>query len=282
MIRNIKVNKQRLIELLGENRTTRDIGSILGVHGSYIYYLIKKWNLRDLLYNKRPEIDEHFFSGKITTKEQAYALGFIIADGTLTEVKGLSIAVALIDKEIIEWFSDLLGCNVREYYTINKKTRQFPSASCSVGSRRVKEDLHKLFGGYYKKDRRLPIISEGLEPFLLQGFFDADGCITWGIRKDRNRIWQKISFTSSLKLLTGIQNILLKNSYSTKLRPKIGENCFVLELASKEVVTTLMNLIYSDSSFLPLKRKYQKFIALRLELGEFGERTKQHRAVPTE
>lgn len=282
MVRDIKVNKQELTDLLNQDKTTREIGDLLGVHNSYVYYLIKKWKLRELLANKRPKINEYFFSGKIVTKEQAYALGFIIADGTLTEKKGLQLSTALVDKEILSWFSSQVGCNVHEYHRLDKKAHIYPNAKCSIGSRRIKEDLHKLFGGYLKNSRRLPIISKKLESFLLQGFFDADGCITWGIRKDRNRIWQKVSFTSSLKLLTGVQNILLNSGYSTRLRPKTNENCFVLELASKEVVVTLMDLIYSDITFLPLKRKHQKFIALRLELGEFGERTKQHRAEPTE
>ena len=38
-----------------------------------------------------------------------------------------------------------------------------------------------------KKGRNLPITSKKLEPYLLQGFFDAEGCITWGYRADRNR-----------------------------------------------------------------------------------------------
>ena len=132
--------------------------------------------------------------------------------------------------------------------------------------------MKMLFGGTSKDSRHIPVIPQKLEMYLLQGFFDAEGCITWGKRKDRNRVWHKVSFTSKYKMLEGIQNILYKNGIPTKLKPKSdGSDCFVIEFSSKNAVLDFLNIVYSDKDFIVLKRKYKNAQALRLELGEFGE-----------
>ena len=158
-------------------------------------------------------------------------------------------------------------------FKYNKKKKQFPSASIHIDNPIICKDIKKLFGGRLKEERHIPIIKKDLEKYLLQGFFDADGCITWGIRKDRYRIWQKVSFTSQYKMLEGIQNIFIKNNISTKIRPKSNEKCFVMENASKQEVLKMLDLIYSDKDFIILERKYIKSNALRLELEEFGGTT---------
>ena len=76
------------------------------------------------------------------------------------------------------------------------------------------------------------------------GFFDADGCITWGIRKDRNKIWQKISFTSQLHLLEGIQKMLYNNiGISSTIKPKSNEDCYIIQFSNKEDVLKFINYI---------------------------------------
>ena len=121
---------------------------------------------------------------------------------------------------------------------------------------------------------------------MIQGFFDAEGCITWGRRKDKNRIWQKVSFTSQYKMLEGVQQYLLKQlNIATKLKPKSdGSKCFILEFANKNDVLKFCEHIYNNNDMIVLKRKYSKFKALRLELEENGESHDdgQYRAEPTE
>ena len=108
---------------------------------------------------------------------------------------------------------------------------------------------------------------------MIRGIFDADGCITWGYRKDRNRIWHKVSFTSSLGILTSVQKVLYKIGISTIVRPKANEDCYVLEFTNKKDILKFYNYLYADDSFIPLKRKFDNYNALRLELGELSENT---------
>ena len=105
------------------------------------------------------------------------------------------------------------------------------------------------------------------------GFFDGDGCITWGRRKDRNIIWHKVSFTSSYSILYGVQQFLFKLGITTQLKPKQNEDCFVLEFSNKTDVLKFLDYIYPNNEFIILQRKYLKANALRLELEEFGGTT---------
>jgi len=232
------VDKEQLEKLLKESKTTREIG-------------------------KPKRLPYHI--DKIDSKEKAYMLGFILADGAINN-NIVEISVSLQDKELAIMFAKLLETNYQVDMTFIKKNRRFPRVRLS----RKIIGLSTLLNGEKKVDRTVPRIRKDLEVYLLRGIFDADGCITWGYRKDRNRLWHKVSFTSSLKILTSVQNILYKIGIATIVRPKSGgEKCFVLEFSNKKDINTFYEYIYQDKSYIPLKRKFSKYNALRLELGGF-------------
>lgn len=267
-MRTIKIDIKLLEELVKSGKTTREIGIDLNISNAYVSYLVRKFNLLDSLKYKKPIINIDYFQ-KIDTKEKAYILGFLLADGCLTENKGISCAVALVDEIIIDFISEQTGAHKRVYTTMDIKTRRFPNATFSINIKQINNDLHKLFGGYLKEDRHIPRIKKELESYMILGLFDADGCITFGKRKDRNRLWQKISFTSKLNILAGIQNILLKQDISTKIYKKKDSDCYILDICDKKKVVLFLDYIYND--LVVLDRKYNKAQALRLELGELGK-----------
>lgn len=213
-------------------------------------------------------VNENFQFHKIDTKEKAYCLGFILADGSIDKKNRIELTVALRDAEILDIFKCLMGGNIHIDNTFDKKAKRFPRARFQ----RVVKDITKFTGGALKADRHYPIIRKDLEPYMIQGFFDGGGCITYGIRKDSNRLWHKISFTSQLKMLEGVQQYLLKSAnISTIVRPKTNEKCYVLEFANKSDILNFFNCVYINETFIVLKRKYLKFKALRHELEENGE-----------
>jgi hypothetical protein len=206
---------------------------------------------------------------KIDTKQIAYLVGFICADSSIASNNSVELGVKLEDKEILDFLAKELNCIVNIDNTFNKKAKRFPRARFSKNI----NDILQFIKSRLKNDRILPIITKDLEKYLILGFFDGDGCITWGVRKDRNRIWQKISFTSSYKMLIHVQKILNKLEISTIIRPKKDENTYVLEFSSKKEVIKFGEWLYSDLDFIILKRKFNNFNALRLELDKFGETT---------
>ena len=258
------MDKEFLEECLNNGMSTRDIEKISDKDHRTISYWIKKYNLQNL--SKYAKENNYKFD-KIDTKEKAYALGFILADSAITETN-TEISVAMYDKKVAEFISSVIGGHVIYDHTLIKKARRFPRV------RLIKRitDITKFTGGYLKKDRHYPRVREDLERYLIQGVFDADGCITWGRRKDKNRIWQKVSFTSQLKILEGVQQYLINKLHiSTIVRPKGNENRYILEFSNRADVMRFCKHIYPDKNFIILNRKYLKYEALRLELEENGE-----------
>ena len=208
---------------------------------------------------------------KINSKELAYVIGFISADASIDKINRVEISTSIKDKSIIEFISKIIDSNISVDETYIQEKKIFPRYRTS----RKITDILKFVGNRKKEFRNIPIISNEFTKYLVLGFFDGDGCITWGRRKDRNRIWQNISFTSSYFLLESIQKILLKIGISSSIKPKGTEKCFVLKISSKKDVLKFCEWIYSDGEFIILKRKFDVFRALRLELGEFGETIKK-------
>lgn len=265
------LEKEVLVNFLKQGMSIRDIANASGESKSNIEYWINKYNIKEYMkYQKNQYKDLNYFN-KINTKEKAYILGFIIGDGYIDKSGNFECSIALQDKEILDFISSEIGCNVHVNRTCNKKKKQFPNTSIYIGNNIILRDIYKLFGGRVKKERRIPIIPKHLERYLVLGFFDAEGCITWGYRKDRNRLWQKISFISQYKMLEGIQKILIKQNIATSIRPKSNSDCYVMEISDRTRVKMFLDYIYPDEKFIILQRKYNKVQALRLELGEFGK-----------
>lgn len=264
MYRVCNIKKDELEIFLKEGKTTREIGEILGVAADSVSRYVREYGL-DYLYDK-PKYPP-FHLDKVDTKEIAYLLGFIIADGSVNHEK-VEIALGMKDIELGNFFAGLLGTVIRKNFFTDKKIRRFPRVRIC----RKIIGISKYIGGQAKKDRNVPILSKELEHYMVQGIFDAKGSITWGRRKDRNRIWHKVSFTSSEKILLSLQKILYKIGISTMVRPKDKENCFVLDFANKQDVLKFYDYVYSDKSFVPMKRKFERYNALRLELGGFSGR----------
>lgn len=264
------INKEELKSYLEQGLSSRDIEKITGIPYHTLLYWIKKWELQSLNKYKKPVYKDINYFSKINTPEKAYILGFILGDGYITKDNKLVVSIALHDKEVIDFIHKELNVNVVINTKLDHIKKIYPNASFKIGNSPIINDLKCLFGGRLKEERHIPIISPKLEKYLVQGFFDAEGCVTWGRRKDRNRIWSKISFTSQYKMLIGIQNILIKNGISSVIRPKNNEKCYVLEISKTSNVLKFLDFIYSDDNFIVLNRKYEKAKALRLELGEFG------------
>lgn len=261
---SLKISFKELYFYTINGLSTRDISDLTGISKSTIQYQQKRFGINVLAKCKS---NPNFTFDKINTPEKAYALGFILADSNISIKKDVEVSVALRDGFIVDFISSVINSNVTTDKTFDKKKRIFPRKRTH---KRIK-DISKFTGGLNKNERHYPRVKKELERFLLLGFFDGDGCVTWGVRKDRNRIWQKISFTSSFSILYGVQQHLFNLGITSIIKPKSGENCGVLEFANKKDVITFINYIYPNDDFIILDRKYLKANALRLELEDNGE-----------
>lgn len=259
------IDKNTLEDLLNQGYTYREMEKITGVSNSNLQYAATKYGMDNLNQNK-PLLPYKF--ERIDTPAKAYILGFILCDAGITRNGYCQIHINLRDSYIIEFISSIIGGEPRYSYIVDKKSRRYPS--CTLY--RSISDIIKFTGGPLKSDRHFPRVREDLELYLMLGVFDADGCITWGYRKDRNRIWQKITIKSSYNILYGIQQFLYnKLLMSTRIYPVKSEDCYVLEFAERNQVLQFLTWLYQNPQSVILQRKYQKANALRLELEENGE-----------
>jgi hypothetical protein len=274
LLRQSKITEKDIpfvIKLLKEGKSFVDIGNIFGINYRTVSYYIRKLHL--LKYTKHYDLDQRRLGNEfevIDTPEKAYTLGFILGDGYLTlgGQDGVEITQCIRDREVIDFIAGVLKANVYEHKRLDKKSRTFPHVSL------VKKIPHisKHLGGRLKPERHFPIIKRELERFLVLGLLDADGCISYGFRKDRNRFWCTVRFVHHLKCLTGLQRFLINRlGISTTVRPKSKENAYVLEFSSRKDVLNFLNYVYPDDKFVVLKRKYNSARAVRLEWEENGE-----------
>lgn len=263
MKRVLNIKKADLENYLKQGLSSSQIAKIYNSNFGTICNYVREYGLVDL-YSKKNR-NPYLFK-TIDTKEKAYLLGFIIADATIINKK-ITVSIALKDKKLAELLASIVDANIIIDLETNIKQRKFPNIrfTRSIG------DISKFVGNEKKNERNVPIIRKDLEQYLVRGIFDADGCITWGYRKDRNRLWHKVSFTSSYNILLSVQKILYRQNISTIIRQKQNEKCFVLEFANKKDIIKFYNYLYNDKEFIPLMRKFERYNALRLELGENEE-----------
>lgn len=258
------ITKEQLLKYIQKGMTHREMAETIGCGKTNIGHFIEKFGLREVQVNP---IKPNYYFNKIDSNKKAYIIGFIACDSAINQKNQIEVSVEKADKEIVDFIAEELNCNVRIDDTFDKKTRRFPRARLN----KKIPDILKFIGGNLKANRHLPIVNKTLNRYLLLGAFDADGCLTWGRRKDKNRIWHKISFTTSFNIAICLQQILIKElNISTIVRPKSKESCYVIEFANRKDILKFLDYIYCDD-FVVLKRKYLKAKALRLELEENGE-----------
>ena len=275
------IHKEKIKEYLKEGYSLRKISEKENIPLTTLRYNVNKYNLKQ--YNNFVRnIDDKDFFKEINTKEKAYIIGFILGDGEIHGTNDVQLGIKLSDKQLIYDINTYLPWegHIKEDLTFDKKTRRFPRIRFNFRSRAFGKVLVKMFGDRLASKRNMPIISKPLRPYLIAGLFDSDGCITYGFRKDRNRLWYKVSFTCNENILLGLQKELYTNNISSRIYPKKNENVFVLEITNLKDIYKFFKLLPIDG--IRLKRKVKKFnnwlqevtkTPLRLKLGELGERS---------
>lgn len=275
------INKEKIKEYLKKGYSLRKISEKENIPLTTLRYNVNKYNLKQFNSFVRNIDDRNFFK-EINTKEKAYIIGFILGDGEIHNTNDVHLGIKLSDKQLIEDINKYLPWegHIREDNTFDKKARRFPRIRFNFRSRTFGNILVRIFGDRLSSKRNFPIITKYFRPYLIAGLFDADGCITYGFRKDRNRLWYKVSFTCNENILLGLQKELYTNNISSRIYPKKNENVFVLEITNLKDIYNFFNLLPIDG--IRLKRKVEKFnnwlqevvkTPLRLKLGELGERS---------
>lgn len=204
--------------------------------------------------SRRYRYDINYFE-KIDTSDKAYWLGFIYADGSISQFKNsLQIILAEIDKEVLEDFRTDLNCNKNLYYKKSKKPNKQGAYAIELNSEKLSKDLIDK-GVFPNKSAiiRIPFkkIEKNLIPHFLRGYFDGDGSI--GVY----RKLLKVTITSNWDFLKDISQYLLEAGINNGLYKYKNKNATNLSINSK-YAEKFCELIYKDAGRF-MKRKFKIF-----------------------
>jgi hypothetical protein len=216
--------------------------------------------------------NENYFN-KIDSNEKAYWLGFIYADGYITEkTNRFGIELNIKDKSHLQNFLDCIDSNQkirvrrRENKFKNKEQKYLESCSFLLNNKNIHDSLHNL-GVLPNKSKIIEFPSEDQlmsEYYLdfIRGVIDGDGTI--GLFNTSNGFKKPhISLISaSYNFISKIKDILNKNGIDMQIT-ETKNLLFRLMSEKQETVFKLLELIYKNSSEnTRLKRKYKQCIKI--------------------
>ncbi|PIP22389.1 MAG: hypothetical protein COX38_00885 [Candidatus Nealsonbacteria bacterium CG23_combo_of_CG06-09_8_20_14_all_39_25] len=205
----------------------------------------------------RLKVNEDYF--KKWSLNMAYILGFIFADGNITEIthNGCSdkLAFGLHRKDI-----DILRKIKRELSAEQALSKSGKYIHFSVYSQKIVDDLKLLKVSYRKSLRRssqenIPNIPQKYIQDFIRGIVDGDGSINFD-----KRGYPRLSICGRKKIMTFIRNHFLSrfNIYSKIAQAKYyGKkyNLFYIAYRSNSA-KTLINYLYNNAN-LYLERKFK-------------------------
>lgn len=165
-----------LSQMVANGMTNRSISKVINRVVDSVSKYLKFYRIHRTAYVPHPNLKVDFFQ-TIDSKEKAYWLGFLYADGYITKGNGATV-LDLSDKDFVwlEKFCDVIG--VDRSKIVNRIHKQgYRSSSVRIQSRQFTEHL-VLCGCTNAKSKniRLPDLhSMELDMAFLMGYYDGDG-----------------------------------------------------------------------------------------------------------
>jgi hypothetical protein len=201
-------------------------------------------------------VDEDYFEN-INTPDKAYILGFLLGDGNIDkDFFRLSTQIHERDREVLEYIKEQLKSDAPI-----KKTREH-MITLRISSYKLINDLAK-WGMVPKKAHilKLPEIEDSLYPHLIRGLFDADGCISSMLVKNRKGVRNIQTYRCNIR---GNSEALKKVSDIVSEQTGVWQKVYkydgssIYQLGGRHQITKFAQWLYQDAPFY-LSRKYNKF-----------------------
>lgn len=217
---------------------------------------LKQFMNVDVLHDGKKKINDYYFH-KIDTKDKAYWLGFLYADGYVTN-KALEFCLQDADKKSVEDFRKALGSK----HKISRKVsclngEAFINWRISIKSQQISKDLisHgciplKTYYMTFPND-----IEKNLMSHFIRGYTDGDGSIYM------SKGTLHVSYTSASELfLKELQAFFSNENIQSSLYKLKNKENWVLSFNGK-YARSLCEFLYRESDdTIRLKRKYEKYL----------------------
>ena len=245
------------------------IGKRYGIHYSTLRNKFIKLGLK-LRSNKENSrkyfCNDNIFSN-INTPEQAYWIGFLSADGYVSNAKGnnkkIGLALSVKDKTHLEKFKNFISATypIHEYVSSGFSSNEY--CRIVVSSDKMFDDLCRI-GIIENKTSILDApknTPEKLLRYYILGYFDGDGPIYLSHAKYP---FYCINIVGTNKICNFINKILLDNNIinkSAKLeKRKEDQIVSYIRFGGNNIVSKILGFLY-DGIYeeVPLRRKYELY-----------------------
>ena len=210
-------------------------------------------------------LNENYFSD-INTKDKAYIVGFIYADGGLFK-NYLSIGIHSKDISVLDFIKSELNYNGKLYY--NEEY-----VKLTISSQKIIKDLNNI-GIIENKTyltKTLPKIPNELFPSFLLGFFDGDGSI---YKSSKTLVYEyTVNFSNNLEVLKLLKEKLLGFGISSSSVRKRRDNeiSCMLDIKGAINLEKIYDLFYETPPNYYFERKLERFKSFKIGVSMMKKR----------
>lgn len=235
--------------------------------------------IKNGLYRKKPaddlrryKVDDNYFN-IIDSEHKAYWLGFMIADGFLSNAghatESFGMTLKSTDKYILEEFKKDLNSTypIHEYtsdmYFDNKYYGKSSCCKILIKSKKIFSSLTNLgltVNKTYNATLPLNMVPPILWNHLIRGYFDGDG--GFSIPGEKENHTYSITFTGTVEVISSIRHVLGKDNVKlcSRFPDRNNNNCSLVLCGDKQCYN-IGSWLYGNATIY-LKRKYERYLEL--------------------
>ena len=259
-----EVDEYKIIDAYQCGMTVRDISKKFNIGERRTSNILKKHNISILLSCERQvkySLNENYFDS-IDTKDKAYILGFLYADGCNYK-NSISISLQERDKDILDNINNELGSNrpLRFIDYSNRNSKCQNQYSLTVTNKHMADQLQSL-GMVQNKSLVLEFpkwLDKKLYSHFIRGYFDGDGYVS------KNYYNAKLSIVSTNTFCESVKEILHEDVGINSSIYLCHKNALTatrtLQISGRNQIRMFLDYIYNDAN-LCLKRKYDIYQSL--------------------
>ena len=199
----------------------------------------------------------------INTEDKAYWLGFLYADGCVTQDhKTVILVLSIKDIKHVEKFKETTSSE----YKIGGNKENTYARTCIYSAKMAEYLIAKgcvPAKTFILKFPTYKIIPQNLIRHFIRGYFDGDGCIFANYRHKKNSTCVYLS--TELNILGTedmINGIAVNIGVNSKIEYRKKDHIYALRIYNKTDILAMMDYMYNDASVF-LDRKYQKFLEIK-------------------
>ena len=253
------MNSEKIINLYAEGHGANYIAKLYNSTPHYVYKILKQNNIRIRSHREKSlkyTVNNNYFD-EINSEDKAYWLGFLSADGYISNNNLIGLALSIKDEEHIYKFKASINATypVNQYIASGYSTNKY--SRLVINSPQMWESLTAL--GFTKTktyDLRFPKLDNNLYAHYIRGYFDGDG--SWSIsKKSLSGYTMKICGNDNfLKVMA--DHLSLSHNFIHK-----HKSIYCLEKSGKDVLR-LMNYMYSNATIFLSRKRERWFLAQSL------------------